>query len=116
MGAFVRLLWIYLNRCTESATSMRKRLEPLLSMFLASPGLNPPDTPIGFFIAIMHFTMTRHLDMGEDMVIDYLSQTSSGRGAESAPMTLPLPDRATAVIRASLYTLKAIEGKACGLA
>jgi hypothetical protein len=53
--------------------------------------------------------MTRHLDYGEDFVTEYLSQSSSARGAETAPMVLPPPERAAVVVRATNCTLRAIE-------
>lgn len=109
MGAFIRVLWIYLNRCTESSTSMRKRLDPLIRSFLSGPNFNPAEFSTEPYVAILHYIMTRHLDYGEDFVSEYLSQSSVARGAESAPMILPQPERAAAVIRASICTLRAIE-------
>lgn len=83
---------------------MRKRLDSLIRMCVTSP-----DVPSEAAIAILHYVMTRHLDYGNDFIVEYLSQTSTGRGAETAPMALPNPDRAMAVIRASLATLRAVE-------
>lgn len=88
---------------------MRKRLDPLLHSFLAPVNLNPPDLPLDAYVSMLFFVMSRHPDYGEDFVTDFLSQSSTSRGAETAPMALPLPDRATAVIRASLGSLRAIE-------
>lgn len=109
VGAFVRLLWIYLNRCTESATSMRKRLDALLHSFLSPVNFSPPDLPLEPYVAMLHFVMVRYPDYGEDFIAEFLSQSSMSRGAETAPMALPLPERATAVMRASLGTLRALE-------
>jgi hypothetical protein len=88
---------------------MRKRLDPLIHSFLSTSNLNPPDLSLEPYVAILHYTMTRHLDYGEEFVTEYLSQSSTARGAETAPMVLPPPERAAAVIRASNYTLRAIE-------
>lgn len=88
---------------------MRKRLDPLLHSFLAPVNLSSPDLQLEPYIAMLHFVMTRHPDYGEDFVSEYLTQSSTSRGAETAPMAMPLPERANAIIRASLSTLRAIE-------
>ncbi|WWC85329.1 uncharacterized protein L201_000192 [Kwoniella dendrophila CBS 6074] len=100
MGAFVRLLWIYLNRCSESSTSTRKRLDPLIRTFFSSNGpLYPPEISIDPFIAIIHYISTRHLDYGEEFVSEYLKSKSADGMA----------DRSTAFVRAINCTLRNAE-------
>ena len=98
MNCSLRLLWIYLNRGSESATSTRKRLDPLLRTFFNSgAALYPPETPLEPFIATLHFVMVRQVDYAEDFVKDFL-KVMPGTG-------LPQLDRATALIKAVSYLL-----------
>ncbi|WRT66978.1 uncharacterized protein IL334_003943 [Kwoniella shivajii] len=100
MGALVRTMWIYLNRCPESSTSMRKRLDPLMKILFPSTGsLYPPEIPAEPFIAVLHYVMTRHLDFGEEFVTDFLK----GRDP------VGISDRSTVLVRAINYTLRSTE-------
>ncbi|WWD01575.1 hypothetical protein V866_008520 [Kwoniella sp. B9012] len=100
MGAFIRVMWIYLNRCSESSTSMRKRLDPLIrTCFTPNGSLYPPELPSDAFIAILHFIMTRHLDYGEEFVSEFLRN-----GALDG-----LADRSMILVRAINYTLRSTE-------
>jgi len=101
MNCFTRLLWIYLNRCSESSTSTRKRLDPLLrATFSSTGGLFPADMPLDPFVQIFHFVMTRQLDYGEEFVKDFLRDGQDQPGQA---------DRATALVRAIGVTLRSIE-------
>ncbi|WVQ77970.1 hypothetical protein IAT38_000051 [Cryptococcus sp. DSM 104549] len=100
MGAFVRLMWIYLNRCSESSTSMRKRLDHLIRVCFTSNGvLYPSDLPLDPFTSVLHYVMTRQLDYGEEFVSEFLRN-----GADPSHA-----DRSTALVRAVNYTLRTIE-------
>ena len=107
MNCLVRLLWIYLNRCPESSTSTRKRLDPLLRTCITSSSrLYPPEVPLEPSTTIVHYTMMRQLEYGEELVTELLRGGVSGRDGAAE---LPYPDRATVVIRAVLCTLRNIE-------
>ncbi|KAK8869950.1 hypothetical protein IAR55_000519 [Kwoniella newhampshirensis] len=102
MGAFVRLLWIYLNRCSESSTSMRKRLDNLIRTCFPSSGVPYPlELPIEPFIAILHYIMTRHLDYGEEIVTEFLGDRKSNN--------LFHAERSAVLVRAVNYTLRTVE-------
>ncbi len=67
MNCFIRILWIYLNRCPESSTSTRKRLDTLLRVcFPANGSLYPPELALEPFVAIIHYISARQLDYGLD--------------------------------------------------
>ncbi|KAL7422234.1 Cell morphogenesis protein PAG1 [Cryptotrichosporon argae] len=106
VNGFVRLLWVYLNRCPESATSTRKRLDNLLRSYLPpqSSALLPPELPLEPYISIVHYVMTRQFDYGEDMVFDALRECAPSRSQD-----IVQPDRAVIALRAMTQTLKAIE-------
>lgn len=97
MNSSVRLLWVYLYRCSESLTSTRKRLDPHLKSFFQS-GLYPSDLPIEPFVQILHYVMARQLDYGEEFLSAYMR--------EGQDISL---DRSTALVRAIGYTLQTIE-------
>lgn len=107
MNCFIRILWIYLNRCPESSTSTRKRLDTLLRVcFPANGSLYPPELALEPFVAIIHYISARQLDYGEDLIAEFLKPEATGRegGAE-----LPPVDRACATVRAAVHTLYTIE-------
>ncbi|WWD15776.1 hypothetical protein CI109_100199 [Kwoniella shandongensis] len=102
IGAIVRLLWIYLNRCSESSTTLRKRLDPLIrTCFPSGTTLYPPEIPSEPFIAMLHYIMTRHLDYGEEFVSEFLRD----RRADN----LISAERSTVLVRAVNYTLRSVE-------
>lgn len=104
MNALVRLLWVYLNRCAESSTSTRKRLDPLIRTLFAPYGaLYPPELPLEPFVLILHYIMARQFDYGEDFIGDFL------RGTDGGPVDLTVADRATVLVRAIGYTLRTVE-------
>ncbi|WVO12730.1 hypothetical protein L204_100338 [Cryptococcus depauperatus] len=103
MGALIRMLWIYLNRCSESPSSTRKRLDYLIRAIFASSSVSPlypPDLPIEAFITLFHFIIVRQMEYGEEFVAEFL--TIRGVGESGA-------DRATALVRAINHTLRTIE-------
>ncbi|WVR05048.1 hypothetical protein IAU60_002060 [Kwoniella sp. DSM 27419] len=100
MGAFIRLLWLYLNRCNESSTSMRKRLDPLIRACFPSYGqLYPAEIPSEPFISALHYIMTRHPDYGEELAAGFLTD----RNADT------LGERSMILVRAVNYTLRSLE-------
>ncbi|ODN73526.1 hypothetical protein L202_08027 [Cryptococcus amylolentus CBS 6039] len=101
MGAFIRLLWVYLHRCHESSTSTRKRLDHLIRvLFASSQYLYPSEIPSEGFIAVLHYVMTRQTDYGEEFVVEFLGgRSATESGAE----------RSTAVVKAVNHTLRVIE-------
>ncbi len=104
MSGLARLLWIYLNRCSESATSTRKRLDGVLRiLFFANGPLWPPDLPFDAFVLILHFAITRQLDQGEDLLSEFLNGVDIASTTDSAIL-----DRLTALVRALILSLTAV--------
>ena len=99
MNALIRVLWIYLNRCPESSTSTRKRLDaPLRAIFTAPGSLFPSDFPLDPFIAILHVIMSRQTDYCQDFVADFIK----GDG-------LNQPERTAVFVRAVGSTLRTLD-------
>ena len=63
-------------------------------------GLYPSEIPLEPFAHVLHFIMARQLDFGDDFISDFLRDGSEQAGPA---------DRATSLIKAIGYTLKAIE-------
>lgn len=110
MNSLIRVLWVYLNRCSESSTSTRKRLESLVRQVFPSHSglLYASELPFEPFIAILHYVMARQFDYGEELVLEFLRDALSGRG-DGSNVDFVQPDRATVSIRAMLYTLRSLE-------
>ncbi|ORY25725.1 putative cell polarity protein [Naematelia encephala] len=103
INSFIRLLWVYLNRCSESATSLRKRLDPLIRTFFTSSGLYPSDLPLGAFYPIAYYTMVKQLDLGEELISEFL------RDPQRASVDAASLDRTTALVQAVSCTLRTVE-------
>ncbi|KAK4689950.1 hypothetical protein P7C73_g153, partial [Tremellales sp. Uapishka_1] len=108
-NCFIRLLWVYLNRCAESSTSSRKRLDGVLRVFFpSSPGvLFPSDLPLEPFIIALHYVMAKQFDYGEEWAMEFLNEHQLSRGTDNRDVLYA--DRTTVTIRAILYTLRKME-------
>lgn len=76
--------------------------------FNSAAGLYPSDMPLDPFISILHYVTTKELDYGEEFVRDFLRESQSS-SSNQATLDIPFPDRASALIRAIGYTLRALE-------
>ena len=103
MNSLIRLIWVYLNRCPESSTSTRKRLETILgTCFNGNLSLYPSELPLEPFVAILHYVMVRKFDYGVDFVAHSLGE---GVFERHGGIHSPTVDRATAVVQAIHLTL-----------
>lgn len=110
MNAFVRLLWVYLNRCPESSTSTRRRLEGLLrNHFPVNTGqLLPTDLPLDPFVAILHYVMARQFDFGQELVAEFLLDCVPPRAADGSAGEVMFPERAYVAVQAATKTLECL--------
>lgn len=112
----MRLVWVYLNRCTEeSSAGITKNLDSIVQvMFPARQRLlNPSDVSLDVFTAILHFILVRQFDYGRELVFQLLSEDRYGEGGRASSTAvsdyLSNPERMTVAIRAVLLTLQALE-------
>ncbi|KIK28230.1 hypothetical protein PISMIDRAFT_673910 [Pisolithus microcarpus 441] len=101
MNGAVRLIWTYLFRCQEPASTSTAKLDALLKQ-LFPPGralVYPSEEHLEPFICVIHFMLSRYFDFGCDFCMDLL-QESSGVMA---------PERVIVAVQAALLTLHAME-------
>ncbi|KAF7304959.1 hypothetical protein MKEN_01210500 [Mycena kentingensis (nom. inval.)] len=109
MNGIVRLLWTYLYRCQESASTTQTKLETLLRHFFPANRVSiyPSDDHLEPFIYIAHFVLSRHFEFGRDFCLELMQEpaiTQSGNlGGQLAP------ERTAIAIQAILLSIHAIE-------
>jgi hypothetical protein len=110
MNGFVHILWVYLNRITESSTSRRKRLEGLLHAYFPphSGQLLPLEMPLEAFVAILHYVMARQPEYGQELIADFLRDSVPNRHQDGSPRDVLHPDRAYVAVRAATLTLRCL--------
>lgn len=118
MNAMVRLLWVYLNRCPESSTSTRKKLEVIIRhCFPASTGqLLPADLPLEPFVAMLHYVMMRQIDYGQELASEFLKDCVPSRSPDGSSGEILHPERAYVAMKATTFTLRSFaSGKPAAL-
>ncbi|KAF9235809.1 cell morphogenesis N-terminal-domain-containing protein [Melanogaster broomeanus] len=104
MNGMVRLIWTYLYRCQEPASTSTSKLDGLLRHFFPAgrTSIFPPEEHLEPFICIVHFVLSRYFEYGRDFCL--------GLVQESATVTGAFPhERIGIVVQATLLTLHGIE-------
>ncbi|ORX97729.1 hypothetical protein K493DRAFT_258703 [Basidiobolus meristosporus CBS 931.73] len=110
LTCITRLIWVYLNRCTESANNVYKKLESILKILFPSGRrqINPPDTSLDDFIQIIHYICL----WDSNNVMKYISSILIGYDDITA-LDLSIeniyPERAVIAIKAYLLFLSSLE-------
>ena len=101
MNGLVRLLWVYIYRCAESASTVTVKLGAATKPFFPSVrGAGLMDDQLDALTYIVHFILLRHVEYGQELVLS-LTQEPNAEHAAS--------DRVVVGIRAVLITLSAME-------
>ncbi|KAH7105208.1 cell morphogenesis N-terminal-domain-containing protein [Auriculariales sp. MPI-PUGE-AT-0066] len=101
MNAIVRLLWVYIYRCNESASAVTVKLAAVTKPFFPPPRIaGLMDDQLDALTYIVHFILLRHVEYGQDLIIS-LTQEPSPEHASS--------DRVVVGVRAVLMTLQALD-------
>lgn len=113
MNGVVRLVWTYLYRCQESASTTTTKLDNLLKYFFPPNRLSisPPDENLEPFICIIHFILSRHWEHGRDICLELMQETAI-KTLQSSSGNIGgflAPERTTIAIQAVLLSLNAIE-------
>ncbi|KAJ7219440.1 cell morphogenesis N-terminal-domain-containing protein [Mycena pura] len=109
MNGMIRLLWTYLYRCQESASTTQTKLDGLLRHFFPANRVTvyPADDHLEPFIYITHFVLSRHFEFGRDFCLELMQeQTISQSGSLGTQLA---PERTAIAIQAILLSLHAIE-------
>ncbi|KAF9561441.1 hypothetical protein CPC08DRAFT_817717 [Agrocybe pediades] len=76
MNGLLRLVWTYLYRCQESASTTMTKLEALLKNFFPSNRMSvfPPEDHFEPLVYIMHFILSRHPEYGRDLCLELIQE------------------------------------------
>lgn len=76
LNGAIRLLWTYLYRCHEPASTVTMKLESLMKAFFPANRLSivPQEDRIDSFVYMVHFILTRHPDYGSELCSELLQE------------------------------------------
>lgn len=112
LNAILRLVWTYLYRCRESASTSVEKLEGILKILFPPnrTSIYPADEGLDPFICIVHFITFRHGDLGRSVILKLLQESTMTSSSSTVSQSeLLAPDRMMIAIKAILLTLTTIE-------
>ncbi|KAJ7063490.1 cell morphogenesis N-terminal-domain-containing protein [Mycena amicta] len=109
MNGMMRLLWTYLYRCQESASTTQTKLDNLLRHFFPANrvAVYPVDDHLEPFIYIAHFVLSRHFEFGRDFCLDLMQEPTIAQSGNLGSQLAP--ERTAIAIQAILLSIHAIE-------
>ncbi|KAJ7632784.1 cell morphogenesis N-terminal-domain-containing protein [Roridomyces roridus] len=109
MNGMIRLVWTYLYRCQESASTTHTKLDTLLRHFFPANRVTifPADDHLEPFIHIIHFVLSRHFEFGRDFCLELMQEPAISQAGNLG--TQLAPERTAIAIQAILLSLHAIE-------
>ncbi|KAJ6497024.1 cell morphogenesis N-terminal-domain-containing protein [Mycena vitilis] len=110
MNGMLRLIWTYLYRCQESASTTLTKLDALLKHFFPANRITifPADDRLEPFIYILHFVLSRHFDFGRDFCLDLIQETAITQSGNLGSVQLA-PERTAIATQAILLSVHSIE-------
>ncbi|PBK70905.1 hypothetical protein ARMSODRAFT_1033874 [Armillaria solidipes] len=117
MNGVIRLMWTYLYRCQDSASTTTSRLDNLLKHFFPPNRLTifpPQDDGVDPLIYITHFVLSRHFDYGRDLCFELLQESAinSTNLAGGNVANVLASERMTVAIQAIILSFRLIETEA----
>ena len=111
MNGMMRLIWTYLYRCQESASTTASKLDSLLKHFFPANRLTvfPQDDHLEPLIFIIHFILSRHFEYGRDLCLDLIQEPTVRASQSTNIPNLMAPERMAISVQATLLSLCAIE-------
>ncbi len=78
MNGVLRLLWTYLYRCQESASTTTTKLDTLLKHFFPAnrTSVVPQDENLDPLIYVVHFVLSRHFEYGRDLCFELIQESA----------------------------------------
>ncbi|KAG9006543.1 Cell morphogenesis protein PAG1 [Tulasnella sp. JGI-2019a] len=115
LGGILRIIWTYLYRCQEPASTTMSKLDTLLKQFFPTKWrmASPYEEGNEELAAIVHLTLSRHPTHGREAALDLIQETALQNLALNAPLsvfldTVPV-DRVAIAIRAALLSFECAE-------
>ncbi|KAL0958389.1 hypothetical protein HGRIS_000531 [Hohenbuehelia grisea] len=111
LNAMIRLIWTYLYRCQESASTTTSKLDGALKHFFPSHRSSGyPHEDVQPFVLIVHFILSRHFEYGRDLCLDLMQESAVKTAQQSGNLASILsPERTTIATQAILLSLHGIE-------
>src|SRR6266481_6171997 len=112
LNGMMRLIWTYLYRCQEPASTTQMRLDTVLKSFFPPNRLNifPADDAGTALIHILHFIISRHFEYGSDHALSLMQETMLTTGKpRSINIESLAPERTMIGFRAILLSLTSME-------
>ncbi|CAK5277635.1 unnamed protein product [Mycena citricolor] len=110
LNGMLRLVWTYLYRCQESASTTQTKLDTLFRHFfpagrqIVTPSENHRVEP---FVYMVHFALSRHFEFGRDLCLELMQESAI---IQAGGLTSQMgPERTAISIQAILLSLHAIE-------
>ncbi|EIW77202.1 hypothetical protein CONPUDRAFT_129444 [Coniophora puteana RWD-64-598 SS2] len=111
MNGIMRIIWTYLYRCQEPASTTASKLDTILKTFFPSRGtfLFPYEEFLDSFVCIVHFILSRHFDFGKDFCLELVQENALKSATSSAALAALAPERLEIAVNAILLTLHTLE-------
>ncbi|EGO03567.1 hypothetical protein SERLA73DRAFT_69422 [Serpula lacrymans var. lacrymans S7.3] len=111
MNGMMRLIWTYLYRCQEPASTTTSKLESLMKHFFPTnrPSVFPHEEHLEPFVYTVHFVLSRHFDYGSDFCLELMQEFAIRASPTQNIPNILAPERLAISVQAILLTLAAIE-------
>ncbi|KZT70488.1 hypothetical protein DAEQUDRAFT_764653 [Daedalea quercina L-15889] len=110
LNAVLRLVWTYLYRCNEPASTATSKLEAILRHFFPANRLSitPQEEHLDPFVYMVHFVLSRHFEFGSEICLELLQERNAT--AQSASLAGSLaPERIAIATQAILLSIHVME-------
>lgn len=110
LNGMMRLIWTYLYRCNEPASTASQKLEALSKNFFPPNRYTivPQEERLEPFIYMVHFILSRHVDVGTEICLDLLQAKVVASLTSNSSFNLA-PERTAVAAQAILLTLHQFE-------
>ncbi|KAF7761502.1 hypothetical protein Agabi119p4_9494 [Agaricus bisporus var. burnettii] len=111
MNGILRLIWTYLYRCQESPSTTAAKIDTLMKHFFHPNKISTfhPDDHYEFLIYIVHFILSRHFDIGSDLCLELLQESTINALQRGGTLAVLSPDKVTIAVQAALLSLHLLE-------
>ncbi|EED84948.1 predicted protein [Postia placenta Mad-698-R] len=110
LNGMLRLMWTYLYRCPEPASTVAAKLDPLIRHFFPPnrSTIHPQEDSIEPLTYMLHYVLSRHFDFGSELCLELLQERSITTPSPNMAVLLA-PERTVIAAQAILLSLHAIE-------
>ncbi|KZT28126.1 hypothetical protein NEOLEDRAFT_1176276 [Neolentinus lepideus HHB14362 ss-1] len=107
----MRLIWTYLYRCYEPASTTTSKLDGLLKHFFPAnrQSLFPQEDHLEPFIYMVHFILSRHFDFGAEFCLELMQEQTINTSSLTNLSSVLSPERLAISVKAILLSLHLME-------